>query len=55
MRLDHLKPFKLLLQALPLLPADSEDVRDIHALFEQAVLPRAQYSSMMRGLLGNAS
>ena len=55
MRLDHLKPFKLLLQALPLLPADSEDVHDIQALFEQAVLPKAQYSSMMRGLFGNAS
>jgi uncharacterized protein (TIGR02646 family) len=55
MRLDYLKPFRLLLQALPLLPADSEDVREIRILFEQAVLPRAQYSSMMRSLLGNAS
>ena len=36
-RLDHLMPFKLLLQALPLLPADSAEVRDIQALFEQAV------------------
>ena len=37
-RLDHLAPFKLLLQALPLLPADSEEARDIRTLFEQAVL-----------------
>jgi hypothetical protein len=51
MRLDHLKPFRLLLQALPLLPSDGEDARDIRALFEEAVLPKAQYASMMRGLL----
>jgi hypothetical protein len=51
-RLDHLMPFKLLLQALPLLPADSAEARDIQALFEQATLPRAQYSSMIRALLG---
>jgi uncharacterized protein (TIGR02646 family) len=53
-RLDHLAPFRLLRQTLPLLPADSEEARDIQALFEQAVLPRAQYSSMMRALLGGA-
>ena len=50
-RLDHLAPFKHLLRALPLLPADSEEARDIQALMEQAVLPRAQYSSMARALL----
>jgi uncharacterized protein (TIGR02646 family) len=50
-RLDHLAPFELLREALPLLPADSEEARDIQALFEQAVLPSAQYSSMMRALL----
>jgi hypothetical protein len=54
-RLDHLTPFKLLLQALPLLPADSAEARDIQALFEQAVLPRAQYSSMIRALLTRSS
>jgi hypothetical protein len=54
MRLDFLKPFRLLLQALPLLPPDSDDVRDIRALFEQAVLPGSQYSSMIQGLLSNA-
>ena len=52
-RLDHLAPFKLLLQALSLLPADSGEAREIHALFEQAVLPRAQYSSMIQALLGH--
>ena len=52
-RLDHLAPFKRLLQALPLLPADSEEARDIQVLFEQAVLPRAQYSSMIRALLNS--
>jgi hypothetical protein len=50
-RLDHLTPFKRLLQALPLLPPDSTEARDIQALFEQAVRPRAQYSSMIRSLL----
>jgi uncharacterized protein (TIGR02646 family) len=50
-RLDHLAPFRLLRQTLPLLPADSAEARDIQGLFEQAVLPRAQYSSMMRALL----
>jgi uncharacterized protein (TIGR02646 family) len=50
-RLDHLAPFKLLLQALPLLPSDSAEAEDIRALFEQAVLPHAQYSSMMHALL----
>jgi uncharacterized protein (TIGR02646 family) len=52
-RLDHLAPFKLLLQALPLLPGDSEEAREIQALFEQAVIPRAQYSSMVRAILRN--
>jgi hypothetical protein len=54
-RLDHLAPFRLLLQALPLLPADSQEARDIQALFEQAVLPQAQYSSMIRAFLSNAA
>ena len=54
-RLDHLTPFRLLLQALPLLPADSVEALDIQALFEQAVLPRAQYSCMIRAFLANAS
>jgi uncharacterized protein (TIGR02646 family) len=53
-RLDHLKPFRLLRQALPLLPADSAEAQEIQALFEQAVLPRAQYSSMIRALLDAA-
>jgi hypothetical protein len=50
-RLDYLAPFKRLLQVLPLLPPDSDEVRDIQALFEQAVLPMAQYSSMIRALI----
>lgn len=54
-RLDHLAPFKRLRQVLPLLPADSEEARDILELFEQAVLPRAQYASMMRAFVGNAA
>lgn len=54
-RFDHLAPFKRLRQVLPLLPADSEETRDIQALFEQAVLPRAQYSSMVRAFLNNAA
>jgi hypothetical protein len=52
-RLDHLAPFKLLREALPLLPADSAEARDIQELFEQAVLPRAQYSSMIRALVAS--
>jgi uncharacterized protein (TIGR02646 family) len=54
-RRDHLIPFKRLRQALPLLPPGSEEAREILALFKEAVLPRAQYSSMTRALLGNAS
>ena len=50
-RFDHLAPLRLLRQALPLLPADSEEANDILALFEAAVLPGAQYSSMIRALL----
>jgi hypothetical protein len=50
-RFDHLAPFRLLRQALSLLPADSEEAHDILALFEAAVLPRAQYSSMIQALL----
>jgi uncharacterized protein (TIGR02646 family) len=53
-RLDHLESFRLLRQALPLLPADSAEAQEIQALFEQAVLPRAQYSSMIRALLDAA-
>jgi uncharacterized protein (TIGR02646 family) len=52
-RFDHLKKFKLLRQALPLLPPDSEEAGGILALFGEAVLPDAQYSSMIRALLGN--
>jgi uncharacterized protein (TIGR02646 family) len=52
-RLDHLEPFKLLLQALPLLPQDSAEAGDIRSLFEQAVRPQAQYASMMRALLAS--
>jgi uncharacterized protein (TIGR02646 family) len=54
-RRDHLIPFKRLRQALPLLPPGSEEAREILALFEEAVLPRAQYSSMIRAFLGNPS
>jgi hypothetical protein len=54
LRFDHLAPFKELRRVLPLLPADSEEAREIRALFERAVVPAAQYSSMMRPLLGNA-
>lgn len=50
-RLDHLAPFRLLRQVLPLLPADSDEAREIRALLEQAVLPRAQYTGMMRAFL----
>jgi hypothetical protein len=53
-RFDHLAPFRLLRQVLPLLPAESEEARDILALFEQAVLPSAQYASMMQAFLGDA-
>jgi uncharacterized protein (TIGR02646 family) len=54
-RRDHLMPFIRLRQALPLLPPDSEEAGDILAFFEQAVLPRSQYSSMIRALLSNTS
>jgi uncharacterized protein (TIGR02646 family) len=53
-RFDHLMPFKRLRQVLPLLPPESEEVRDIQALFAAAVLAKAQYSSMMRALLDQA-
>lgn len=53
-RLDSLKPYKLLHQRLLQLPADDEEAREIRALFQEAVLPRAQYSSMIRALLGGA-
>lgn len=53
-RLDHLAPFRLLRRVLPLLPADSDEAREIRSLFEQAVLPRAQYTGMMRALLSDA-
>lgn len=53
MRLDHLAPFAQLRQVLPLLPADSEEAEDIRDLFAAAVLPRAQYSSMLTALLGD--
>jgi hypothetical protein len=52
-RFDHLKKFRLLRQALPLLPPDSEEARAILALFGEAVLPEAQYSAMIRALLSN--
>jgi uncharacterized protein (TIGR02646 family) len=54
MRLDRLKPYMVLRQRLAQLPADDEEARQIRALFDDAALPKAQYSSMMRGLLGNA-
>jgi uncharacterized protein (TIGR02646 family) len=54
-RFDHLAPFRELRRALPLLPPDGEEAREIRALFERAVLPKAQYSSMIRALLGNAA
>ena len=54
MRLDRLKPYMVLRQRLAQLAADDEEARQIRALFDDAVLPKAQYSSMMRGLLGNA-
>jgi len=50
-RFDYLATIRLLRQALPLLPADSEEARNILALFETAVQPEAQYSSMIRALL----
>ena len=54
-RFDHLKPFRLLQEILRSLPVDSDQARSIAALFEEAVLPRAQYSSMIRALLADAS
>lgn len=53
-RFDHLAPFRLLRQVLPLLPGESEEAREIEELFEQAVLPSAQYSSMTRAFLDDA-
>ncbi len=52
-RFDHLKPFRLLREWLRSLPADSDEAREIQALFVEAVLPRAQYSSMIRALLAS--
>lgn len=51
-RRDHLAPFKRLREILPLLPPDGAEARAIQALFEEAVLPKAQYSSMTRAHLG---
>jgi uncharacterized protein (TIGR02646 family) len=53
LRFDHLEPFRLLRQALPLLPAGGEEARGILLLFETAVLAQAQYSSMVRALLAD--
>ena len=53
-RFDHLARFKRLREALLLLPPDSDVARDIRTDFEVAVLPRAQYSSMIRAFLGHA-
>ena len=53
MRLDRLKPYIVLRQRLARLPADDEEAREIRALFEDAVLPKAQYSSMIQALLNN--
>ena len=50
-RFDHLTPFKRLREVLPLLPPESNEARDILALFEAATRPRAQYTSMIRALL----
>jgi uncharacterized protein (TIGR02646 family) len=52
-RRDHLTSFKRLRQALPLLPPDSWEARDIRAWLAEATLPKAQYSSMIRALLGD--
>jgi len=54
MRLDRLKPYMVLRERLAQLAADDEEARQIRALFADAVLPKAQYSSMMRALLSNA-
>jgi uncharacterized protein (TIGR02646 family) len=53
-RFDHLAQFKRLREALLLLSPDSDIARDIRTHFEEAVLPRAQYSSMIRALLNHA-
>jgi uncharacterized protein (TIGR02646 family) len=52
-RLDHLARFKLLRDALSTLPPDSDLARDIRTHFEEAVLPRAQYASMIRVFLSD--
>jgi hypothetical protein len=52
-RFDHLARFKRLREAFLLLPPDSDVARDIRTDFEEAVLPGAQYSSMVRAFLGN--
>jgi uncharacterized protein (TIGR02646 family) len=54
MRLDRLKPYMVLRQRLAQLSANDEEARQIRALFEEAVLPKAQYSSMIRALLSGA-
>jgi uncharacterized protein (TIGR02646 family) len=54
MRLDRLKPYMVLRQRLAHLSANDEEARQIRALFEEAVLPKAQYSSMVRALLSDA-
>jgi hypothetical protein len=53
-RFDHLASFKRLREALLLLSPNSDVARNIRAYFEEAVLPRAQYSSMIRAFLNNA-
>jgi uncharacterized protein (TIGR02646 family) len=55
LRFDYLAPFKQLLRVLPLLPVDSDEVREIQQLLAVATLPDAQYSSMVRALVDNAS
>lgn len=52
-RFDYLATIGLLQQALRLLPTGSDEARNILALFETAVLPEAQYSSMIRALLAD--
>jgi uncharacterized protein (TIGR02646 family) len=52
-RFDHLARFKLLCDALSLLSPDNDVAQDIRTHLEEAVRPQAQYSSMVRALLGN--
>jgi hypothetical protein len=53
-RFDRLKPYRLLRRRLLELPDDNEEAREIRALFAEIVLPKAQYSSMMRSFLADA-